>query len=177
MVDAVNRYHGLVFSIPLRYGLAADDANEVFDAVFSELWRSVERLEQPERVRFWLMAVARRLSMAKRQSQRSLVSFADWDQLQLREPATGGELAGDAVLIAAQRSQHMKDALADLSHRCRELVEWMFYADPAPTYEEMARRLGVARNSLGFLRGRCLKQLRLAFERGERAGAGELDLG
>ncbi|MHB8734912.1 MAG: RNA polymerase sigma factor [Terriglobales bacterium] len=172
----VKRYQGLVYSIPLRYGLSPEDADEVFDAVFTEFWRSLDRLEQPDRARFWLMAVARRISLTKRRAQQRLVSFAEWDDLRVQEPATGGELAGDTVLIAAERSQRMKEALAGLSARCRALMEWMFYSDPPPRYEEMASRLGVARNSLGFLRARCLKQLRLAFERAERPG-GEWDLG
>jgi DNA-directed RNA polymerase specialized sigma24 family protein len=36
----------------------------------------------------------------------------------------------------------------------------LFYEKPAVAYEEVARRLNLATGSIGFVRMRCLKQLR-----------------
>ena len=50
--------------------------------------------------------------------------------------------------------------LASKSVRCRELIDMLFYQNPPLPYEEVARGLGLARGSIGFIRMRCLKQLR-----------------
>jgi len=39
-------------------------------------------------------------------------------------------------------------------------VRLLFYEQPPIPYDEVARRLGLATGSIGFIRGRCLKKLR-----------------
>jgi DNA-directed RNA polymerase specialized sigma24 family protein len=40
----------------------------------------------------------------------------------------------------------------------------LFFETPARPYQEVARELGIATGSIGFIRGRCLKKLRQALE-------------
>ena len=160
--ELVNRYQRLVYSIPQRYGLEAGIASEVFTATFSELWRCLDRLDQPEFVRAWLATVARRRSLAALREQSRWVSLDQSGADGWQEP-TDPAPAGDEVLIAAEREQTMRDAIQDLPERCRELLGWLFFTEPVPAYDEIARRLGVSRNSIGFLRSRCLKKLKQAF--------------
>ena len=164
--ELVRRYQRLVYSIPQRYGLDHHAATEIFTAVFSELWRSLDRVKQPAQVRAWLATVARRRSFLLLQERARWVSLdqppgEEWGQWQeLADPNP----FGDDVLIAAEREQEIRIAIQSLPGRCRSLLEWLFYADPAPAYEEIAERLGLSKNSIGFLRSRCLKKLRDAFE-------------
>lgn len=52
----------------------------------------------------------------------------------------------------------MRAAVTALPERCRQLVEQLFFTTPPP-YAEVAKRLGLATGSIGFIRGRCLKKL------------------
>jgi len=59
-----------------------------------------------------------------------------------------------------EREQSVREAIAALPDRCRELVQLLFYQQPPMPYDEVARKLGLATGSIGFIRGRCLKKLR-----------------
>jgi len=45
-------------------------------------------------------------------------------------------------------------------------VQMLFFEATARPYQEIAKELGIATGSIGFIRGRCLKKLRQALERG-----------
>jgi DNA-directed RNA polymerase specialized sigma24 family protein len=42
------------------------------------------------------------------------------------------------------------------------LVQLLFFEQPPLPYAEVARRMGLATGSIGFIRGRCLEKLRKA---------------
>lgn len=71
----------------------------------------------------------------------------------------------DKVIIEAEREQAVRDSLRLLSPRCERLVRMLFYETPARAYTEIARELGLATGSIGFIRGRCLAHLRRQLER------------
>ena len=54
------------------------------------------------------------------------------------------------------------NVVAKLPPRHRELVQLLFFEQPPLPYAEVARRLGLATGSIGFIRGRCLERLRKA---------------
>jgi RNA polymerase sigma factor (sigma-70 family) len=58
-----------------------------------------------------------------------------------------------------EREQMLKEAAASLSPRCQEMIRLLFYQEPPLPYREVARRLGLATGSIGFIRGRCLQRL------------------
>jgi len=59
-----------------------------------------------------------------------------------------------------QQEQMLRDAVAAVSGRCAELIRMLFFDSPALSYEQIARKLGLATGSIGFIRGRCLHRLR-----------------
>ena len=59
----------------------------------------------------------------------------------------------------------LRDAIQELPDRCREMVRLLFYHQPPLPYKEVADRLGLAEGSIGFIRGRCLKKLRVQARR------------
>ena len=59
----------------------------------------------------------------------------------------------------------LREALSELPPRCRELIRMLFFETPPVPYEEVARNLGLATGSVGFIRMRCLKRLRKRLER------------
>ena len=48
----------------------------------------------------------------------------------------------------------------ELPARCQQLVRMLFFEEPARPYQEVARELGIAPGSIGFIRQRCLDRLR-----------------
>ena len=65
----------------------------------------------------------------------------------------------DAELLAAERRQALRDALAELPEGRRELL-LLLLVDPPLAYEEISRRLGIPIGSIGPTRARAFAQLR-----------------
>ena len=55
----VDHYAGPVRAVTGRFGLAEDDATDVYQTTFLRLLEHIDRLEQPPRVGSWLEAAAR----------------------------------------------------------------------------------------------------------------------
>jgi RNA polymerase sigma factor (sigma-70 family) len=68
------------------------------------------------------------------------------------------------MLEALEREQSVREAIALLPPRCAEMIRLLFYEHPPLPYAEVARRLGLATGSIGFIRGRCLQRLQKALQ-------------
>ena len=84
----------------------------------------------------------------------------------LDEQAAGGTVPETTVedveeeLTRLEEAASLYDALDRLELRCRELLEMLFFEDPAPDYREIANRTGLAVGSIGPIRARCLHRLK-----------------
>src|SRR2546428_9905951 len=54
----VARYKRLVYSIPVRWGLPAEDSVDIFQAVWLDCFRQLSSLRNMERLHPWLVRVA-----------------------------------------------------------------------------------------------------------------------
>lgn len=159
----IDKYKNLIFSIPIKYGFSRDDAAEIFQHVCVELFQHIKTLRNPAGLPKWLMQVTAHRCYHARQQSRRLVSSEE-------EPAVPARAAGTEhpldALAEAEREQALRDAVAALTPRCRELVRQLFYeAEPRP-YQEIAANLRIATGSIGFIRGRCLDKLKGQLEKG-----------
>jgi DNA-directed RNA polymerase specialized sigma24 family protein len=68
-------------------------------------------------------------------------------------------------LREAEEEQKLRQVLAALPDRCQELLRMLFFEEPARPYAEVARALGIATGSIGFIRQRCLDRARREFEK------------
>jgi DNA-directed RNA polymerase specialized sigma24 family protein len=57
------------------------------------------------------------------------------------------------------KEQMIRTAVEQVSPRCRQVVQALFFEDPFPSYATIAGRLGLSPNSIGFTRDRCLERL------------------
>lgn len=162
--DLIDKYKRLIFSVPLRYGASPEDAADVFQSVCIEVFNSLEHLKNPDSLRSWLITVAIRQSYRWRKKQTNYV------ELDAMEPELAEDIASVPETIAQlQQEQIVRDVVAKLPPRCAELVRLLFFEQPPLPYAEVARRLGLATGSIGFIRGRCLTRLRkLLLESGFR---------
>jgi RNA polymerase sigma factor (sigma-70 family) len=157
----IGRYKRLIFSFPIRYGATPQDASDVFQAVCVKLCRELPRLRKVDSVRSWLMTISSHEAFhwRRRQNWRTHREGTELAETQPDTTALPAEL-----LELAEREQRIRDAIARLSPRCQQLLQCLFFEQPTVPYAEIARRLGVATGSIGFFRGRCLKQLRVLLE-------------
>jgi len=66
----------------------------------------------------------------------------------------------DERILADERAQDVRDALARLPRRWQRLLE-LLMADPPVSYAEISDQLGLPVGSIGPTRGRCLERLRV----------------
>jgi len=155
----IDKYKRLVVSIPAKYGLPSDDAADIFQQVWTDLYRDLPRLERVEGLRSWLItAAARRCLLSKKRRQRTVQMSGGEREL------SDGRPDAAAIHAEAEREQKIRECIQKLSPRCRKLVTMLFFEDPPRPYLEVARELGLAESSIGFIRGRCLAKLRAALE-------------
>jgi RNA polymerase sigma factor (sigma-70 family) len=153
----MGKYKRLIYSIPIKFGAQPDDAAEIFQAVCADLFVELPRLRRHEALKPWLMRVTRHKTMHwKTRARRESL----WMQADDASQLVTADGAGTRVLEEVQREQAVRQAVASLPPRCREMMRLLFYEQPPLPYNEVARRLGLATGSIGFIRGRCLKKLR-----------------
>src|ERR1700694_1606483 len=76
-VCLIEKYKNLVYSIPARYQLPAEDAADIFQYVWTELQRDLSRIDRVGGLRKWLMPTAARNSLLhKKRRLRTLNSQA-----------------------------------------------------------------------------------------------------
>jgi RNA polymerase sigma factor (sigma-70 family) len=174
----VDQYCRLIWSIPVRFNLEESDAADVVQTTWMRLIEHIDRIEQPDRVGSWLMATARnecRRHMAARKRLVLVHEDQEFDSVN-----HGPEV--DEALLAAERAQAVRDALAHLPSQCQQLLR-LLMADPPVTYAEISDQLGLPVGSIGPTRGRCLAKLRTLLEasasgtRGRTAGRGRHQAG
>lgn len=152
----VDKYKKLIFSIPVKYGFSADDANDIFQSVCLELISELPKLRKPNALPKWLMQVASHKCFHRKRQQQRTATPDDGEQLP--EQTIAPQMEG--ILREAEEEQKLRDALSTLAPRCRQLVEMLFFEDPARPYKDVAASLGIATGSIGFIRQRCLDRLR-----------------
>ena len=156
----VEKYKGLVYSVPVRYRMAPHDAADIFQEVWLDLYSELPNLREPGALRGWLITVAWH-------------KCYQWKLRKRRQEKSTGEFEGEPVAVSAsfldwketlEQEQMLREAVKTLPERCRVMVEMLFFQDPPVPYADVARQLGLAEGSIGFIRGRCLKKLRVALE-------------
>lgn len=158
----VDKYKNLVYSIPIRWGFSQDDATDVFQSVAAQLLTELNRLRQPDALAAWLIRVTANQCIQLRKQQSRVETLCQ------NEPALPAAIqpsqTPESLLEIARREQILRQAVRCASPRCRRLIEMLFFEDPARSYPDVAASLGIAVGSVGFIRRRCLDQLRVFLE-------------
>lgn len=159
----LEKYKNLIFSIPVRQGIPREDAADIFQRVCLLLLAELPRLRQPEALPMWLIRVTAHECVRWRRHARPYTS---------REPteaemtlAHDEPLLPEETLARIREEQMLREAVVALPPRCRQLIHMLFFENPARPYREVARSLGLAAGSIGFIRGRCLGRLRRQLEK------------
>jgi RNA polymerase sigma factor (sigma-70 family) len=157
----VNRYKNLIYSIPIRYGVTPQDAADIFQTVCLDLFNELPRLRDAEALQGWLVRVTTHKCYHWKRKKSSLEDEFDEESI---GTLAAHELIPPDLLAEVQKDQLVRDAIDQLPPRCKHMIELLFFEHPPIPYAEIARRLQLARGSIGFIRGRCLKRLKKALE-------------
>ena len=155
----VTRYQRLIYSVPMRFGLREDEADDVFQQACLRLYERLDTLREPEHVAAWLVSTSRRLSLDAIGRRRHEVA----DDAGLTEhPDSGSPI--DEHLADLEQQQRVRTAVERLNERCRALIYHLFYDPTAPSYQQIAATLGLETGSVGPTRARCFARLRTLLE-------------
>ena len=160
----IEKYKNLIFSIPIKFGLPREDASDIFQAVCLDLLSDLPQLREPRALPKWLMQMS--FHKCLRWKKQRLVLFDDPLEIEGASEASSEELP-EEMMYQVQREQMLRDAVASLAPRCHRMIAMLFFESPARPYQEVAKELGLATGSIGFIRGRCLRMLR---QRLQKAG-------
>jgi RNA polymerase sigma factor (sigma-70 family) len=150
------KYKNLIFSIPVKYGFSVDDSTDIFQAVCLDLLSELPKLRKVKALPKWIMQItAHKCFHRKQQQQRTDILDPTSKEFEQSTPSRSED-----ILREAEDEQNLRQAMAELSPRCRELAQMLFYDEPARPYQEIAETLGIAVGSIGFIRQRCLERLR-----------------
>lgn len=152
----VARYKNLVYSVPARYRMSPDDTADIFQQVWLTLYRELPRLRRRSALGAWLLTVTSRCCNKLRRSQAVVTDSSEVVLERL--------LAHEDDWRQTENEQVFREAVTRIPVRCRDLVRMLFYEDPVLSYAEAAERLGLAEGSIGFIRGRCLRKLKVELE-------------
>jgi RNA polymerase sigma factor (sigma-70 family) len=159
----VDKYENLVYSAPIKYRTSPQDAADIFQEVWFDLYAELKNLRKPGALGGWLISVASHKCQRwkRRRTRESLRQPSAMDP----EPPAREPLFPEWK-EQAERAQLLRDCVAQLPERCRRMVQVLFFQSPPLPYAEVAREFGVAEGSIGFIRARCLEKLRSSLERG-----------
>jgi RNA polymerase sigma factor (sigma-70 family) len=157
----IEKYKNLIFSIPIKFGLPREDAADIFQAVCVDLLSSLPKLREPKAIAKWLMQTS--FHKCLRWKKDRLNPVDDLEALEGGRTANTEELP-EEMLYQVQREQSVREAMAALPPRCGRMVSMLFFDDPPRPYQEVAKELGIASGSIGFIRGRCLRKMRQLLE-------------
>ena len=166
----VKRHERLVYAVGRSYRLNDEDMGDVFQEVFTALYKGLPRLNDSRALVRWLSSTADRIARTAALRTRKQEARQTGDPEALEDLPSGEELGHGLEELETQALVRL--ALTALPDRCRNLLTLLYYQDPPLSYQEVSRALGIPPGSLGPTRARCFEKLRSALEAQESGRAG-----
>ena len=150
--DLINKYQRLIYSVARRLCNEPDDCADVFQRVCLELYQSMNSLRSDQILPAWLITVTRRTAWNVLKGKMQVVPIDEFD------------VASESKVRAVEEGFALEQAVAGLPDRCKHLIESLYFDEDAPSYETVARRVGMPVSSIGPTRARCLEKLKKQLE-------------
>ena len=153
----VERFKGLVYSVPKRMGLNDDDAADVFQHTFQALYSNLDRIDNPQYLPRWLAVTASRESIRLRRIQARVP--VGGDAMDLEQVLADDERSAEETSIASTQAEEVRKALGRMAERCRTLLTLLFLEEEN-SYQAISEQVGIPVGAIGPTRARCLAKLR-----------------
>lgn len=164
--DLVDRYQRLIITIPRRAGLSEEQAADILQEVFLTLFEKLDEIEQPDKIRSWIVTTAKFKTWGLVRSEKGFYSPETEEEME-REMAGLPDTSplADERLIELEQQHQIRTALQELEERCRTILSMIYLRDAAASYVEVASAIGVGETSISPMRARCLKKLAKILEK------------
>jgi RNA polymerase sigma-70 factor (ECF subfamily) len=137
-----DRYAGTVFGMARRILNRLEDAEEVVQDVFAQIWREAARYENSRAtVAGWVLMLARTRAIDRLRSRNARPDQAAADSPDAVAPLTSAGQSPEAATISAEDARGVRTALDALPLAQRALVELAYYE--GLTHAEIAERTGI----------------------------------
>ena len=158
--ELVDRYQRLIYAIPRRAGLSEEQASDVFQEVFLTLVEKIDEIQQPEKIRSWMVTTAKFKTWGLIRGSKGFHSPDTTEEME-NEMASIADLSplADDMLIELEEQHLIRTALTELEERCQKILSMIYLTDPPASYAEVGAAIGVGETSISPLRSRCLKKL------------------
>ncbi|MCU0238880.1 MAG: sigma-70 family RNA polymerase sigma factor [Pyrinomonadaceae bacterium] len=158
--ELVERYQKLIATIPRRAGLSEEQTSDVFQEVFLTLFEKLDEIEQPDKLRSWLVTTAKFKTWGIIRGQKGFYSPETEEEMELEMAslADNSPLA-DEVLIELEQQHQIRTALLQMEERCQKILSMIYLRDSAASYAQVAVAIGVGETSISPMRKRCLDKL------------------
>ena len=162
----VDRYQRLIITIPRRAGLSEERAADVLQEVFLTLFEKLDEIEQPEKIRSWIVTTAKFKTWGAIRGEKNFYAPETEEEMEaeMANLPDASPLADD-VLIELEQQHLIRTALKELEERCQKILSMIYLQDAAASYAEVAEKIGVGETSISPLRARCLKKLAKILDR------------
>lgn len=158
--ELVDRYQRLIFAIPRRAGLSEEQAADILQEVFLTLFEKLDDIEQPDRIRSWIVTTAKFKTWGLVRSEKGFYSPETEEEME-QEMASLPDTSplADERLIELEQQHLIRSALKEIEERCQKILSMIYLRDTAASYAEVAGEIGVGETSISPMRARCLKKL------------------
>src|SRR4051812_5384497 len=148
--DLVLEYSRYVYAIASQgFRLQGADAEDAFQEVFLRIYDRLGSLRNPDALRPWIAQMTRRVCLDR------MTAAA-------REEPTEAEPEGiDAALDELDEAFAVREALAELSDECQEVLDRFFCRDES--YRTIGEELGIPSGTIASRISRCLGKLKERF--------------
>jgi RNA polymerase sigma factor (sigma-70 family) len=158
----IDKYKNLIYSIPIKFGMY-QDAADIFQAVCVDLLSELPKLRDHRALPKWLIQTCyHKCLRSQRMAGRNVELEPEDAEKALAN--TDPELP-DHMLVQLEQEQLLRDIISEMPDRCERMIQMLFFETPSRPYDEIAKELGLATGSIGFIRGRCLAQLKKQLEK------------
>jgi RNA polymerase sigma-70 factor, ECF subfamily len=156
----VRRFSRYVYAIAIRaYRLSEDDAEEVFQEVFTRTYEHLDRLRSDGSIRPWIGQLTRRLAIDRlRAGRREQLGEGAGELLDAQTTAQLEEQAS-AELERLEMALSVHAAMATLPQHCQEILDRFFAR--GQSYAEIAAELDLSMGTIASRISRCLTKLRV----------------
>ena len=158
----IDKYKNLIYSIPIKLNMH-QDAADIFQAVCMELLSQLPHLREPRALPKWLMQTCYHKCLHHRWVAGRHVELGPEEAEKPRDD--GDRALAEDMMVQLEQEQMLREVISEMPERCARMIRMLFFEIPSRPYDEVARELDLATGSIGFIRGRCLAQMKKRLEK------------
>jgi RNA polymerase sigma factor (sigma-70 family) len=149
--ELVERFSRYVYAVCVKgFRLAAEDAEDAFQDVFTRVYTNLDKLRDESAVRPWIAQLTRRVCLDTIERRRR------------EQPMEELEDAATTDLAEVEEAFEVREALTTLSEQCQEILDRFFARDES--YRTISEELDIPSGTIASRIARCLAKLRVELE-------------